>query len=71
MNKGTEAMGYLQFIIDYYEKLPASIAFIHGGRCAVGDSWVVVSAALPWACREPGAVLCKDTISCLLTPQAY
>jgi len=31
-NKGNEAMGYLQFIIDYYDKLPASIVFLHGHR---------------------------------------
>ncbi|KAK9808172.1 hypothetical protein WJX73_005073 [Symbiochloris irregularis] len=31
-NKGNEAMGYLQFIIDYYDRLPASIAFVHGHR---------------------------------------
>ena len=35
-NKGNEAMGYLQFIVDYYDRLPASIAFIHGHRCAPG-----------------------------------
>ena len=34
VNKGNEAMGYLQFIIDYYDRLPISIAFIHGGRYA-------------------------------------
>lgn len=34
MNKGNEAMGYLQFIVDYYDRLPASIAFIHGHRWA-------------------------------------
>ena len=32
-NKGNEAMAYLQFILDYWERLPASIAFIHGHRC--------------------------------------
>ena len=31
-NKGNEAMAYLQFIIDYYEKLPASMVFVHGHR---------------------------------------
>jgi hypothetical protein len=31
-NKGNEAMGYLQFIIDYYDKLPSSIVFLHGHR---------------------------------------
>lgn len=32
-NKGNEAMGYLQFIIDYYDRLPASAVFLHGYRC--------------------------------------
>ncbi|CAL8463939.1 g3474 [Coccomyxa elongata] len=32
VNKGNEAMAYLQFIIDYWGRLPASIAFIHGHR---------------------------------------
>ena len=31
-NKGNEAMAYLQFIIDYYNELPASIVFLHGHR---------------------------------------
>ena len=31
-NKGNEAMAYLQFIIDYYTELPASIVFLHGHR---------------------------------------
>ena len=35
-NKGNEAMCYIQFIIDYYERLPASIVFLHGHRQA---SW--------------------------------
>lgn len=33
VNKGNEAMGYLQFIIDYWGRLPASIVFLHGHRC--------------------------------------
>lgn len=33
VNKGNEAMAYLQFIIDYWGRLPASIAFLHGHRC--------------------------------------
>ncbi|KAK9919029.1 hypothetical protein WJX75_008842 [Coccomyxa subellipsoidea] len=32
VNKGNEAMGYLQFIIDYWGRLPASIVFLHGHR---------------------------------------
>ena len=32
-NKGNEAMAYLQFILDYWERLPASIVFLHGHRC--------------------------------------
>ena len=41
LNKGNEAMGYLQFIVDYYERLPASIAFIHGHRwaAAAASKW--------------------------------
>lgn len=31
-NKGNEAMAYLQFIVDYYDRLPASIVFLHGHR---------------------------------------
>ena len=33
-NKGNEAMAYLQFILDYWHRLPASIVFLHGHRCA-------------------------------------
>lgn len=33
VNKGNEAMAYLQFILDYWGRLPASIAFLHGHRC--------------------------------------
>ena len=32
-NKGNEAMAYLQFILDYWERLPASVVFLHGHRC--------------------------------------
>lgn len=32
-NKGNEAMGYLQYIVDYYDRLPASTVFLHGYRC--------------------------------------
>jgi hypothetical protein len=31
-NKGNEAMAYLQFIIDYYDRLPQSMVFLHGHR---------------------------------------
>ena len=33
-NKGNEAMAYLQFILDYWERLPASVVFLHGHRWA-------------------------------------
>ena len=33
-NKGNEAMAYLQFILDYWERLPAAVVFLHGHRCA-------------------------------------
>ncbi len=32
VNKGNEAMAYLQFILDYWGRLPASIVFLHGHR---------------------------------------
>lgn len=38
VNKGNEAMGYLQFIIDYYDRLPDSIVFVHGHRCSIPRS---------------------------------
>lgn len=33
VNKGNEAMAYLQFILDYWERLPQTIVFLHGHRC--------------------------------------
>jgi hypothetical protein len=42
-NKGNEAMAYLQAILDYWHRLPASIAFIHGHRCG----------AFPLLCMQP------------------
>ena len=36
-NKGNEAMGYLQFIVDYYDRLPSSIVFLHGHRLRPAD----------------------------------
>ena len=33
VNKGNEAMAYLQFILDYWGRLPASMVFLHGHRC--------------------------------------
>ena len=32
VNKGNEAMAYLQFILDYWGRFPASIVFLHGHR---------------------------------------
>ena len=32
-NKGNEASAYLQFILDYWGRLPESIVFMHGHRC--------------------------------------
>lgn len=59
MNKGTEAMGYLQFIIDYFDRLPASIAFIHGGRCARWMAVILGCQDSPrlGSCADPRAVL--------------
>lgn len=34
VNKGNEAMAYLQFILDYWGRLPACTVFLHGHRCA-------------------------------------
>jgi hypothetical protein len=45
LNKGTEAMGYLQFIVDYYDSLPASIAFIHGHRRALAHACTCLAAS--------------------------
>ena len=33
VNKGNEAMAYLQFILDYWGRFPASMVFLHGHRC--------------------------------------
>ena len=33
-NKGNEAMAYLQFIVDYYDRLPPVMVFLHGHRCS-------------------------------------
>lgn len=32
VNKGNEAMAYLQFLLDYWGRLPASVVFLHGHR---------------------------------------
>ncbi|CAK0786391.1 hypothetical protein CVIRNUC_009604 [Coccomyxa viridis] len=32
VNKGNEAMAYLQFILDYWGRFPASMVFLHGHR---------------------------------------
>lgn len=52
MNKGNEAMAYLQFIIDYYDRLPASIVFLHGHRYAPKTQYVP-SALSPGAVPGP------------------
>ena len=39
VNKGNEAMAYLQFILDYWGRLPASMVFLHGHRCV---SWFLL-----------------------------
>ncbi|KAJ5223457.1 hypothetical protein N7468_007999 [Penicillium chermesinum] len=33
-NKGHEAMAYLTYVIDYYDKLPSTIVFLHAHRSA-------------------------------------
>ena len=50
--KGREAMGYLQFIIDYYHRLPASMVFLHGYRC--------VRRANPFVCIIVTAASCMS-----------
>jgi Protein of unknown function (DUF3431) len=42
-NKGNEAMAYLQFIIDFYDRLPQNVLFIHGNRQAANISYDVNS----------------------------
>ncbi|CAF3574846.1 unnamed protein product [Rotaria sp. Silwood1] len=52
INKGREAVAYLQYIVDHYSNLPSSIAFVHGHR----TSWhqkdpsdiVIALRALQW-----------------------
>ncbi|KAL9116138.1 MAG: hypothetical protein Q9227_000507 [Pyrenula ochraceoflavens] len=39
MNKGKEAMAYLTFIIDFYEKLPSIIAFVHSHLDGFPAAW--------------------------------
>ena len=38
VNKGNEAMAYLQFILDYWGRFPASMVFLHGHRCVLIQS---------------------------------
>lgn len=45
-NKGNEAMAYLQFIIDYYDRLPPTIAFIHGDRYKYAHSALLAIPSL-------------------------
>lgn len=38
-NKGHEAMAYLTYVIDYYERLPGIITFLHPHRDGFFSSW--------------------------------
>ncbi|PLN79810.1 hypothetical protein BDW42DRAFT_201563 [Aspergillus taichungensis] len=40
-NKGHEAMAYLTYIIDHYDRLPATIAFLHSHRSGFILAWHV------------------------------
>lgn len=61
VNKGNEAMAYLQFIIDYWGRLPASIAFIHGHRY-FGPLACINLRNIPFAvpCQTPVSVDCQQ-----------
>ena len=39
MNKGHEAMAYLSYVIDRYESLPSTLAFIHSHRDGFLSAW--------------------------------
>ncbi len=39
MNKGHESMAYLSYIIDHYDSLPATLAFLHSHRAGFLTAW--------------------------------
>jgi hypothetical protein len=39
MNKGKEAMSYLTYIIDHYDRLPSTIAFVHSHKDGWPQAW--------------------------------
>jgi len=41
MNKGHESMAYLTYIIDHYDNLPSTIAFLHSHRSGFLQAWHV------------------------------
>lgn len=41
LNKGHEAMAYLTYLIDHYDQLPATIAFLHAHRGGFFMAWHV------------------------------
>lgn len=43
---------YLQYIVDHYDRLPRSIAFIHAHRCACHSSACVASCSVGTSCRS-------------------
>ncbi|KAL6230613.1 hypothetical protein BDW75DRAFT_62600 [Aspergillus navahoensis] len=41
LNKGHESMAYLTYLIDHYDRLPSTIAFIHSHRSGFLTAWHV------------------------------
>jgi hypothetical protein len=39
MNKGREAMPYLTYLVEHYDKLPATIVFLHAHRAGFPMAW--------------------------------
>ncbi|KAL9112769.1 MAG: hypothetical protein Q9227_003072 [Pyrenula ochraceoflavens] len=41
LNKGHESMAYLTYVIDHYDRLPSTIAFLHSHRSGFFQAWHV------------------------------
>lgn len=54
-NKGNEAMAYLQFIIDYYDRLPPSMVFLQGHRCVGQGSGVALRISTQYSMQQLSA----------------
>lgn len=67
VHNGNEAAAYLQFIVDYYDCLPAYMAFIHAHRRdmkVAPDFYMVgvcISVLLPCQTAATGAAYRQDT----------